>query len=204
MVYGDGDGRLLSNLAVSYDVTTHELMHAVTQSTANLRYSGESGALNEAMSDIIAATCEAWRAGRIESKTWLVGEDIYTPGQDGDALRYMDDPTADGVSTDYYPTRYKGYQDNGGVHINSGIANLAFKLLVTGGKHPQGSTTNTVPALGITKAGAIFYRALSTYMTSTTDFRGARAATVRAATDLYSGTESEAVHAAWDAVGVPR
>ncbi len=203
MVYGDGDGNVLAPLAYSFDVTAHELTHGVTQHTAGLIYQNEPGALNEAMSDILGASCEWFTRGQLTADVWKIGEDVYTPGTAGDALRYMDDPTADGVSYDYYPERYTGYSDNGGVHLNSGIANLAFYLLSQGGTHPRGKTQTQVPGIGIEKAAKIFYRALTVYMGSSTDFEGARAATAQAAQDLYGSTEANAVHLAWNAVGVP-
>ncbi len=202
MVYGDGDGQVLGPLATSLDVTAHELGHGVTQFTANLVYQNEPGALNEAMSDIFGAVCEAFADGGVNGDTWKLGEDIYTPNQPGDALRYMDNPTVDGQSYDFYPERYTGGQDNGGVHLNSGIANLAFKLAVTGGAHPRNKTAVQVPAIGMDKAGAIFYRALTVYMGSTTNFAAAREATVQAAQDLYGASEVNAIAAAWAAVGV--
>lgn len=203
MVYGDGDGTQMTSLSKSLDVTAHELTHAVTEYSANLAYQNEPGALNEAMSDIMGASTESWsRNNAVDSKTWMLGEDIWTPGVSGDALRYMDDPAKDGESKDYYPTRYTGTQDYGGVHINSGIANLAFKLLVTGGTHPRNKTTVQVTGIGIAKAREIFYRALTQYMTSNTNFAGARAATKQAATDLYGATVALSVEQAWAAVGV--
>jgi len=210
MVYGDGDGTTFSELARALDVTAHELTHAVTSSTANLAYMNESGALNEAMSDIMAAVCESWKAGAISGDTWLVGEDIFTPGTEGDALRYMNNPTKDkdlyppelGGSTDFYPERYMGTEDAGGVHLNSGIANLAFQLLVEGGKHPRNKTMVMVPALGMEKAQKIFQRALTQgYFTENTNFAMARTETEEVANELYPGS-SEAVGAAWAAVGV--
>ncbi len=202
MVYGDGDGVTFSPLCESLDVVAHELSHAVTSSESNLVYSYESGALNEAMSDIFGACAEAWDDGSISTDTWLLGEDIYTPGTPGDALRTMADPQASG-DYDYYPTRYTGSNDNGGVHTNSGIANLAFVLLTQGGTHPRGTTSNTVPALGMSKAEQIFYRANTVYLSSNSDFEDCRDATAAAAADLYGQTEVDAVHEAWDAVGVP-
>ena len=203
MVYGDGDGNVMGPTAYGFDVTAHELTHGVTSTTANLAYMNESGALNEGMSDIMAAVCEAWKDKAISADTWKVGEDIWTPNTAGDALRYMDNPMTDGSSRDFYADRYQGTQDNGGVHTNSGIANLAFYLLATGGKHPKGKTSNQVPPLGIEWAGAIFERALTKgYFTSTTDFAQARAATEQAAQDLYQGCVKVAVSAAWAAVGV--
>ncbi len=202
-MFGDGDGTTFSPLAYSLDVTAHELTHAVTSSTADLEYSNESGAVNEAMSDIFGVACEAWDDGGVNSDTWKMGEDVYTPGTSGDALRYINDPAADGSSPDYYPDRYTGTSDYGGVHINMGIGTLAFYLLSEGGTHPRGKTTVNVSGVGITKAEAIFYRALTVYMTSSTNFEGARNATAQAAADLYGATETASVHQAWDAVGVP-
>jgi hypothetical protein len=211
MVYGDGDGSFMTPLAHAYDVTAHELTHAVTSETANLAYQNESGALNEGMSDILAAVCEAWRDQSINADTWLVGEDIFTPNTAGDALRYMNNPTADsdlyppalGGSRDFYADRYAGTEDNGGVHLNSGIPNLAFYLLTVGGKHPRDRTTFMVPGIGIEKAGKIFYRALTSgYFMQNTNLAQARTATEQAAQDLYPGCTKTAVATAWAAVGV--
>ncbi|MEZ4398533.1 MAG: M4 family metallopeptidase [Kofleriaceae bacterium] len=211
MVYGDGDGVTLAPLARALDVTAHELTHAVTSETAQLVYQNESGALNEAMSDIMAAVCEAWHAGAVSTTTWRVGETVYTPGSPGDALRYMANPTQDasqyppsiGGSRDFYADRYTGQLDNGGVHLNSGIANLAFYLTSEGGTHPRGRTTFAVPALGIDKAGAIYQRALTQgYLTQNSTFAQARTATAQAATDLYGGSEADVVATAWAAVGI--
>jgi len=207
MVYGDGDGSTFGPFSRSLDVVAHELTHAVTERSANLVYSYESGALNEATSDILGSSAEAWKNG-ITSNTWKLGEDCYTPATSGDALRYLNDPAAGGDS-DYYPTRYTGSSDNGGVHTNSGIANLAFYMMVAGGTHPRGKTTVNVTPLSTTIAtsmnmGAkIWYRALTVYMTSSTNFSGARTATAQAATDLYGATAATSVNQAWDAVGAP-
>lgn len=212
MMYGDGDGTLMGPTPLGFDVTAHELTHGVTSRTANLTYQGESGALNEGMSDIMAAACEVHKLGSVSARTWLIGEDIFTPATAGDALRYMADPSADaalyppaiGGSRDFYADRYTGTQDNGGVHLNSGIANLAFQLLVAGGSHPRNKTTFTVPAIGMEHGAAIFERALTNgYFTSGTKFAQARTATEQAATDLYAaGPDKTAVSIAWAAVGV--
>ncbi|HET7435586.1 MAG TPA: M4 family metallopeptidase [Thermoanaerobaculia bacterium] len=208
MVYGDGDGTNFKPLSESIDVTAHELTHAVTEYSANLTYSNESGALNEATSDIMGNRVESWKRGVVDSNTWKVGEDIYTPNTAGDALRYMNDPALAG-DYDYYPTRYTGTADSGGVHTNSGIANLAFYLMVMGGSHPRGKTSTVVTALNATPltsidmGGKIWYRALTVYMTSSTNFAGARTATASAATDLYGAAAAATVNAAWDAVGAP-
>ncbi|HEX5748651.1 MAG TPA: M4 family metallopeptidase [Archangium sp.] len=206
MVYGDGDGSQSGPLTV-LDVVGHELTHAVTDTSSDLIYANESGALNEAMSDVFGASIEAYRDGAVSGNTWKIGEECWTPATAGDALRYMNDPALAG-DYDYYPTRYTGTSDNGGVHWNSGIANLAFKLMVTGGTHPRGKTSNVVPALdanaytSIQKGAAIFYRANTVYLTPGSTFSEARGATAQAATDLYGATAAAAVNEAWAAVGV--
>lgn len=203
MAYGDGDGNLMKQLAYALDVTSHELTHAVTSSTANLVYRDESGALNEGLSDIMGAVCEAWKAKAVSPNTWLVGEEIWTPATAGDALRYMASPTMDTQSADYYPERYVGPDDGGGVHLNSGLPNLTFYLLSQGGKHPRAKTALTVPAIGIDKAGAIFQRALTTKFTANTTMAQARTLTEQSAIELYPGTcAAAAVGIAWATVGV--
>ena len=201
MTYGDGDGVTFIPLSQDADVVAHELTHGVTENESGLIYSNESGALNEAWSDIFGAMVDR-QEGATGADIWLLGEDIYTPGTPGDGLRNMADPASEG-DYDYYPTRYTGSQDNGGVHWNSGIANLAFVLVVQGGTHPRGATSNTVPAIGFTKAAAIFYDANANCMTPSSNFQAARNCTAAAATSLYGATEEAAIQAAWDAVGVP-
>lgn len=203
MVFGDGDGSQFSPLSGALDIVAHEMTHGVTQDSANLTYWSESGALNESMSDIFGAATEAYVRGQ-SSATWKIGEDAYTPGTNNDALRYMNDPSDDGTSRDYYPDRYTGGLDNGGVHWNSGISNLAFYLLSEGGTHPQGKTAISVPSIGRIAAEHIFYEALTANMTSSTNFAGARDATLQAALDIYGPCSSEAaaVPQAWNAVGV--
>ncbi|HET9987295.1 MAG TPA: M4 family metallopeptidase [Kofleriaceae bacterium] len=210
MVYGDGDGTEFGNFARALDVTAHELTHAVTEATAGLVYQDESGALNEASSDIMGAVVEEHHAGAVSANTWLVGEDVYTPNTPGDALRYMSNPTLDAPiynnqysSADYYPERFMQSLDNGGVHFNSGIANLAFYLLSQGGMHPRNKTPYTAIGIGIDKAGAIWERALTQgYFMPNTTFAQARTATEQAAQDLYPGTAKTAVSLAWATVGV--
>ncbi|WNG43772.1 bacillolysin [Archangium minus] len=207
MVYGDGDGSQSSALTV-LDVVGHELTHAVTDFSSDLIYANESGALNEAMSDVFGASIEAYRDGAVSANTWKIGEECWTPATPGDALRYMNDPALAG-DYDYYPTRYTGTSDNGGVHWNSGIANLAFQLMVSGGTHPRGKTSNVVPALdaansysSIMKGAAIFYRANTVYLSPSSTFADARSATAQAAADLYGASEVASVNEAWTAVGV--
>lgn len=219
MLYGNGSlfGFLLKEMTLGFDVAAHELTHAVTNLTSDLEYKNEPGALNEAMSDILGATAEAWvtagggAAGppttySATDKTWKIGEDVVGPifPLPGGALRSMSNPTIDMVSKDFYAERYIGMDDNGGVHINSGIANLAFYLMVAGGSHPRMKSATVVDGIGIDKAMRIFYYANAYLLTSTSDFQAARYATARAAEILYGrcGREWQAVHSAWDAVGV--
>ncbi|WP_411342461.1 M4 family metallopeptidase [Paenibacillus sp. WLX1005] len=191
MVYGDGDGTTFVPLSGDLDVVGHELTHGVTEYTANLEYYGQSGALNESISDIFGNT--------IEGKNWLIGDAIYTPRVSGDALRYMDNPEKGGQ-----PARFADYlntsDDNGGVHTNSGITNKAYYLLV------QGGTFDGVKVTGIGRSQAIqiVYRALTLYLTSTSNFASYRSALVQASTDLYgaSSTQTTAVKNSLSAVGI--
>lgn len=202
LFYGDGDGKSLIDFTYGFDVAVHELTHGITTYTAGLTYKGASGALNEAWSDIFGVAAQASR-DNTQQPSWLLAKDIYTPDVDGDAVRYLDNPTKDNYSKDWWPERlsYTG-PDNGGVHGNSGIANLAFVLLVDGGVHPRGKSDVYVRKLGLDKSEQIFYRALTTYMQQSTDFFGAKTATIQAARDLYGQSEALAVRDAWCAVGV--
>jgi thermolysin len=207
MTYGDGDGVTFRSL-VTLDIAGHEMTHGVTQYSAGLVYSNESGALNESMSDVFGAMVERYARGETLN-TWLIGEEAYTPSTAGDALRYMDNPhrKAGGTYTAdddpcHYAERYTGTADNGGVHINSGIANHAFYLLAKGGTNHRSGVA--VTGIGADAAAKIWYRALTGYMTSSTNFKGARTATLNAAAALYgSGSVNyNAVAQAWTAVGV--
>lgn len=197
MTYGDGDGTTFIPLSQDADVVGHELTHGVTERTSGLIYSGESGALNEAWSDIFGAAVDR-QDGATGNDIWYIGEDIYTPGTPNDALRNMADPAQFG-DRDYYPDRYTGTSDNGGVHTNSGIANLAFYLLSEGGTHPRGRTSVNVTGIGFDNAADIFYHANVDCMTSGADFAEARYCTAV----VFGGGNSSNVDDAWDAVGVP-
>ncbi len=198
MLYGDGDGVNASSLT-TLDVGGHEMTHGVTQYESNLTYSGESGGLNESMSDIFGAMVERSVLGE-SADTWLVGEEAWTPGTSGDALRYMNDPQDDGVSYGYYTASIASAD----VHYSSGVANLAFYLLSEGGSHPRGTSSTVVTAIGADDAADIWYLANTSYMTSSTNFSAARTATLSAASSLYgaSSTQYTAVGDAWTAVGV--
>jgi thermolysin len=201
MTYGDGDGTTFTSL-VSIDVVGHEITHGLTERTANLTYSGESGAANESFSDIFGTAVEYY-TGSVGGRTpdYQIGEDIYTPGTSGDALRSMSNPGLYG-DPDNYSIRYTGTDDSGGVHTNSGIQNQAFYLLAEGGTNRTSGRTVT----GITRAKAerIFYRALTVKLTPSANFKAVRTATLSAAADLYGSTSAEynATAAAWTAVGV--
>ncbi|MBI1926307.1 M4 family metallopeptidase, partial [Candidatus Poribacteria bacterium] len=191
VVYGDGDGSTADPL-VDLDVVSHELTHAVTQYTANLIYQDQSGALNESTSDVFAMM--------VDTDDFTIGEDSWTPGVPGDALRYMDDPPKGGQPNhmeDFLVTD----EDNGGVHTNSGIPNFAAYLATAGGVGKKG---DVVTGIGRSKVEGIWYRALSVYMTPSTDFMAARLTTAQAATDLYGGgsPEVQTIEDAWTAVGV--
>lgn len=201
MNYGDGDGKTAGPLT-TLDIAGHEIAHGLTERTAGLIYEGESGGLNEAMSDIIGSGVEWYAAqknGAVEFD-WKVGEDAWTPANgNGDALRYMDDPTKDGYSVD----NYKNYPKQTEVHGSSGIANNAFYLLANGGKN-RTSGLEVKDGIGMEKGLKVFARALEHYMTPRTTFAQARQATVQAATDLYGANSAEVkkVQESWTAVGV--
>ena len=200
LVFGDGDGSVSNYLGV-LDVAAHEFGHAMTENEANLTYSYESGALNEAASDILAAAVEADVDGAVTQDTWDVGEDCWLSDP---ALRYMSHPSDDDSSRDHYSARYTGSSDNGGVHWNSGIANHWFYLLSEGGQHHDSAFASgtDVTGVGIDVAYDVWYEALNNYMTSSTDFAGARTATESACTALGYTTECDSVSAAWAEVGV--
>jgi bacillolysin len=185
MVYGDGDGSTFIPLSGALDVIGHELTHAVTESTANLTYQDQPGALNESMSDVFGMLIEAAHG----DTDWDMGEDVYTPGVAGDALRSLSDPTLynqpDNMANYVYTT-----SDNGGVHTNSGIPNKAFYNIAT--------------TIGLSKSQNIYYRALTQYLTSQSNFTDARNALLQAATDLYGtgSAEYNAVADGYAAVGI--
>ncbi|MBK7932290.1 MAG: M4 family metallopeptidase [Acidobacteria bacterium] len=209
MTYGDGNGTTFSPLT-TVDIAGHEMTHGVTQYSANLTYSSESGALNESMSDVFGSMTELYsRGGVVTGDTWKIGEQSYTPATSGDALRYMDNPHLAGNGgytsnddPDHYTERYTGTADSGGVHINSGIANHAYYLAAAGGTHHLSGVT--VTGIGATDAARIWYRALTVYMTSGTNFSAARTAMLNAATDLFGSSSAQytTIATTWCAVGV--
>ncbi len=190
MAYGDGDGVDFVEMSGDLDVVAHELSHGVTEATSNLIYQNESGALNEAFSDIMGTAAEFYN----HTGNWTIGEDIM-PNDDG--IRNMADPEQDGQPS-HYDERYKGASDNGGVHTNSGIANHWFYLLVNGGQNSDSdyaSGTNVV-GIGLSKAQNIAFLGF-TALPETATFCQARAAT-----KAVAGGSAANVADAWDEVGV--
>ncbi|RSN66735.1 peptidase M4 family protein [Streptomyces sp. WAC 04229] len=206
MTYGDGTGN--TNPLTSLDVAGHEMSHGVTSNTAGLNYSGESGGLNEATSDIFGTGVEYFAKNSADKGDYLIGEKIDING-DGTPLRHMDKPSKDGASKDYWSSGLGGVD----VHYSSGPANHFFFLLAegSGARTVDGvaydsptSDGSTVTGIGREKALQIWYKALTTYMTSTTNYKAARTATLSAASDLYGAdsTEYKTVGAAWTAINV--
>jgi Zn-dependent metalloprotease len=206
MTYGDGSGN--THPLTSLDVAGHEMSHGVTANTAGLNYSGESGGLNEATSDIFGTGVEFYANNSSDVGDYLIGEKINING-DGTPLRYMDKPSKDGGSADYWSSSV----GNLDVHYSSGVANHFFYLLSegSGAKTINGVSYNSptyngtaVTGIGRDKALQIWYKALTTYFTSTTNYKSARTGTLSAASALYGSTSAEykAVAAAWTAVNV--
>ncbi|MFI0040753.1 M4 family metallopeptidase [Streptomyces mutabilis] len=206
MTYGDGSGN--ANPLTSVDVAAHEMTHGLTSNTAGLNYSGESGGLNEATSDIFGASVEFYANNSSDVGDYLIGEEIDING-DGTPLRYMDKPSKDGASKDYW---YSGI-GNVDVHYSSGPANHFFYLLSEGsgtktinGVTYDSPTSDGLPVTGIgrEKAAKIWFRALTTKFTSTTNYAGARTGTLAAAGELYGTDSAEytAVQHAWAGINV--
>ncbi|MGW6793902.1 M4 family metallopeptidase [Streptomyces chartreusis] len=206
MTYGDGSGN--THPLTALDVAAHEMSHGVTAATAGLVYSGESGGLNEATSDIFAAAVEFYEDLPADPADYLVGEKIDINGN-GTPLRYMDKPSKDGASRDNWSSTLGGID----VHYSSGPANHFFYLLSegSGAKTVNGVSYDSptydgqsVTGIGIQNAAAIWYRALTTYMTSTTNYAGARTATLSAAADLFGAYSPTylAVADSWAAINV--
>ena len=197
MVYGDGDGKLFTGFTGAIDVIAHELTHGVTQYTVpggGLTYEGQSGALNESISDVFGSVVKQWHLKQsVQQADWLIGAGIMMPAV-GKALRSMADPgnTAHTWSGDDQPGAMAGYVADGDVHTNSGIPNHAFYLAAM-----------KLGANSWDKAGPIWYQALSLLHPDAT-FLDAAAATVKAAELRYGAgaKEAGAVRDAWLEVGV--
>ncbi|MER5548273.1 M4 family metallopeptidase [Streptomyces sp. NPDC001118] len=217
MLYGDGDGKTFKKPLVVLDVTGHELTHGVVDATAKLQPTyvdadgnqyGEPGALNESLADIFGSNVEFYANNPKDTPDYLIGEKL---GLAQKFLRRLDHPSLDKLegTIDYWSSATY----NAEVHAGSGVSSHAYYLLAEGsGKKTINGVAydsptydhSTVKGIGRAKATAIFYRALTRYMVSTTDFHDARAATLKAAKDLYgaNSTEYKTVDKAWAAVNV--
>ena len=202
MVFGDGDGQIFTRFTIAVDVIGHELTHGVTQYTAGLEYQGQSGALNESISDVFGSLVAQYQHRQTAAEaSWLIGAGLFTKQVHGVALRSMkapgtayDDPQ---LGKDPQPATMAGYvattDDEGGVHTNSGIPNHAFYLVAT-----------KLGGYAWERAGQIWYDTLLSGISPTVDFAGFAAATVAAAQKRYGGSSAEvaAVRSGWSAVGV--
>nr|WP_249416537.1 M4 family metallopeptidase [Streptomyces sp. TS71-3] len=206
MTYGDGFGN--TSPLTSIDVAAHEMSHGVTSATAGLNYSGESGGLNEATSDIFATAVEFYANNSADPGDYLIGEKIDING-DGTPLRYQDKPSRDGTSPDNWSSGLGGLD----VHYSSGPANHFFYLLSEGsgakdigGVHYDSPTGDGLPVTGIgrDKAALIWYKALTTKFTSTTNYAAARTGTLAVAGELYGtgSAEYKSVADAWAGIKV--
>ncbi|MBC7633840.1 M4 family metallopeptidase [Aeromicrobium sp.] len=202
MTYGDGSNN--QNPLVALDVAGHEMTHGVTENTAGLEYTGDAGGLNESTSDIFGTMVEFYANSTADTPDFLIGEEINING-DGSPLRYMDDPSKDGGSFSCWSPSVPGSDP----HYSSGVGNHFFYLLSNGsGPSTFGNSPtcngSTVAGIGRDKAAAIWFGALSNYMTTTETYAQARLDTVKSATDLYGAGSPEvtAVKATWSAVSV--
>jgi thermolysin len=210
MLYGEGlpanlrfGGQSWNYVAGGLDIVSHELSHGVTEFSSNLIYRNESGALNEAFSDIMGTSVEFFFQtpgnGSLQAD-YALGEDVITPG----GIRSMQNPLLHG-DPDHYSIRFTGSEDNGGVHTNSGIPNHVFYLAIEGGTHRlSGVVVQGVGGANREQIERVFYRAFTSFLTPSADFAQARATTIQAARELYgAGSPAErAVTQAWTAVGV--
>jgi thermolysin len=201
-------GQNVSPLAGALDVVAHELTHAVTDSSSGLIYLNESGALNEAFSDIMGTAAEFFHqptGAYSREADFIIGEDVFRSVYDDQhGIRSLSNPGVFG-NPDHYDLRYTGPEDNGGVHFNSGIPNHVFFLSVMGGRNRTSGIA--VPGVGLAnmeKIERVFYRAFVYMLPASATFSTARAATIQAARDLYgAGSAPElAITQAWTAVGV--
>ncbi len=208
MVYGDGDEdlppnqRLFNRFTISLDVIGHELTHGVTQFEANLNYSNQSGALNESTSDVFGSLVKQFQRGQTADQAdWIIGEGLLTANVNGIGLRSMkapgtayDDPV---LGKDPQPAHMKDYvttiEDNGGVHINSGIPNRAFYLIAT-----------EIGGFAWEKAGQIWYKTLTEKLTSTSNFQDMADLTFQAAGEIFGANslEQNVVKTGWSEVGI--
>jgi len=203
MLFGDGDGVILTHLTRALEVVGHELAHGVTQYTAALAYQEQSGSLSESVSDVFGSLVKQFTLQQsVTEADWLIGADCLGPGVKGRALRSMAEPGAAYTDMlgqkDPQPAHMHDYvsttADNGGVHVNSGIPNHAFFLIAT-----------TLGGNAWEKAGRIWYETIrDPRLRPTIGFQTFAATTVRVAVHLYGPSSSEvsAVRDGWQQVGI--
>jgi Zn-dependent metalloprotease len=218
MSYGDGDGREFREFSGGLDVVGHELTHGVTDFTSDLIYENESGALNEAFSDMMGNSIEFYAASKgldpAAAPDWLLAEDISLVADAMPGFRNMSDPQEDD-DPDHYSERYTGTADGGGVHTNSGIPNHAYYLLVNGGRNAGCDAVGSnghrhtadchvqVEGVGLAVAQGVFYAGFTSLPENST-IAYARTVTEMVAKALYGPKVARSVAAAWQAVGVAR
>ncbi|NMM24209.1 MAG: M4 family metallopeptidase, partial [Phycicoccus sp.] len=207
MTYGDGAGN--THPLVELDVAGHEMSHGVTENTAKLAYTGDAGGLNEATSDIFGTAVEWYANNASDTPDYLIGEEININGN-GTPLRYMDQPSKDGRSANCWSSSLKRLDP----HYSSGPLNHWFYLASegSGAKVLNGVSYNsptcnasTVTPIGRAAAEKIWYRALSTYLTSRSTYAAAREGAIKSAKDLYGAGSSQCTGtaAAFSAIAVP-
>ncbi|MFK7972333.1 MAG: PKD domain-containing protein [Bacteroidia bacterium] len=199
MIFGDGDGQN-SNPFVSPDIVAHEFVHGITDNTAQLLYSGESGALNEMFSDVFGVLAESWI--RQQPVEWVIGAELRRQG----GIRSLEDPNRFNHPDTYQGVFwFAGAADNGGVHTNCSVGNHWFYLLSQGGQGVNDLGNHfQVQAIGADDAAEIAFRTLTVYLTPSSNFANARFFSIQAAEDLHGACspEARAVAEAWQAVGV--
>jgi thermolysin len=211
MTYGDGDGTNYRPFD-ALDVVGHEMTHGITERTSDLIYQNESGAANESFSDIFGVAVEFAVGTRVGyggvtyPADWWIGEDLFlasNPSNPTRGIRNMADPHLEGDPC-HYSERYTGTSDNGGVHINSGIQNKVFYLLVTGGTNHKDTTGTTVNGIGLATASAVAFDADTLYCTASDTYARVANAWVNAAKNRYGAgsTASAQTYNAWKACGV--
>jgi Zn-dependent metalloprotease len=200
MIYGDGDGTIFTRFTVSVDVIAHELTHGITQHEANLAYQGQSGALNEHFSDVFGSLVKQYVKGQAAADAdWLVGQGLLMPGIQGVAIRSLKAPgTAYNdpmLGRDPQPDHMDNYldteDDNGGVHINSGIPNKAFYNLAV-----------SLGGNSWDQAGHIWYTTLIHELSPNDTFQDGANKTYKVAGQLYGASVADQVRAAWKTVGL--
>jgi Zn-dependent metalloprotease len=216
LVFGEGvptrfvlDGQTWNYFSAGFDIVAHEYTHAVTSYSSDLIYLNESGALNESFSDVMAVGAEYYLAASGRSTRppdYILGEDVFTPVAAGALVgtRSLSDPLSYGYP-DHYAVRYRGFEDGGGVHINSSISNHAYFLAIEGGTNrTSGLAVQGVGGANREQIERVFFRGFTSYLTPTSNFAQARLATLRAASELYGDSSAayRAVQQAWTAVGV--